>query len=83
MAHTKNVKATKGNRDSIAKRLGVKIYGGAPAKNGNIIIRQRGMSVGAGVGVRMGHDFTLYAVSDGIVNFKQRKGKKLVEVVQG
>lgn len=80
MAHTKAQGSVKGNRDSIAKRLGVKVYGGEKVIPGNIIVRQKGTKFFAGDNVRMGKDFTLFAVSSGIVNFKTKKGKKFVEV---
>ncbi len=83
MAHTKAGGTTKGNRDSIAKRLGVKIYGGQKAIPGNIILRQKGSKVFPGNGVGMGKDYTLFALEEGIVNFKLRRGKKIVEVVNG
>jgi large subunit ribosomal protein L27 len=81
MAHTKAQGAVKGNRDSRAKRLGVKIYGGQKAIAGNIIVRQKGTKVRAGIGVSMGKDFTLFSVTDGTVTFKTLKGKKVVEVL--
>jgi large subunit ribosomal protein L27 len=83
MAHTKAQGAVKGNRDSIAKRLGVKIYGGSKVIAGNIIIRQRGTKFFAGDGVSMGKDHTLFAIREGMVNFKLQRGKKLVEVLNG
>lgn len=81
MAHTKAQGAVKGNRDSIAKRLGVKVYGGQKVQPGSIIIRQKGTKFYPGIGVGMGNDFTLFATLNGIVNFKSRQGKKVVEVV--
>lgn len=83
MAHTKAQGAVKGNRDSRAKRLGVKIYGGQKAIAGNIIVRQKGTKVHAGKGVSMGKDFTLFSLIEGIVKFKMLKGKKFVEVLNG
>ena len=83
MAHTKAQGAVKGNRDSIAKRLGVKVYGGDKVIPGNIIIRQKGTKFHAGDGVGMGNDFTLFALSEGKVNFKLKRGKKVVEVING
>ena len=83
MAHTKSQGAVKGNRDSQAKRLGVKVYGGSRVAPGNIIIRQKGSKYNAGPGVEMGRDFTLFAVREGIVNFKTRLSKKVVEVING
>jgi large subunit ribosomal protein L27 len=83
MAHTKAQGAVKGNRDSRAKRLGVKIYGGQKASAGNIIVRQKGTKVRAGKGVSMGKDFTLFSVTEGTVTFKTLRGKKFVEVLNG
>lgn len=81
MAHTKAQGSVKGNRDSRAKRLGVKLYSGQKVSKGNIIVRQKGTKIFGGSGVSMGNDFTLYAVEDGIVNFKNFKGKKVVNVI--
>jgi large subunit ribosomal protein L27 len=83
MAHTKAQGAVKGNRDSIAKRLGVKIYGGSKVAPGNIIVRQKGTKFFAGNGVSMGKDYTLFALQEGTVNFKLQRGKKFVEVLNG
>ncbi len=81
MAHTKAQGAVKGNRDSVAKRLGVKVYGGSVVIPGNIIVRQKGSKFHPGDGVQMGRDYTLYAVNKGIVHFKTLRGKQVVEVV--
>lgn len=81
MAHTKAQGSVKGNRDSISKRLGVKLYAGQKAISGNIIVRQRGSKVFPGNGVSMGKDFTLFAILSGIVQFRIKKGKKFVDVV--
>ncbi len=83
MAHTKSQGSVRGNRDSIAKRLGVKIYGGQSVKPGNIIVRQKGTRFFAGKGISMGRDFTLFARDGGIVNFKNLNGKKIVEILHG
>lgn len=83
MAHTKAQGSVKGNRDSIAKRLGVKVFGGGKVIPGNIIVRQKGSRIFPGDGVLMGKDFTLFAIVGGIVNFKTRRGKKVVEVING
>ncbi|MBP9719601.1 MAG: 50S ribosomal protein L27 [Candidatus Levybacteria bacterium] len=80
MAHTKAQGSVKGNRDSAAQRLGVKLYGGQKAQPGSIIIRQRGSNFVAGNGVSTGKDFTLFALIEGIVKFKTNRGKKVVEV---
>lgn len=81
MAHTKAQGAVKGNRDSRSKRLGVKLYSGQKIVSGNIIVRQKGTKIFGGQGVSMGNDFTLFAVKDGIVNFKTARGKKIAEVI--
>jgi len=80
MAHTKSQGSVRGNRDSIAKRLGIKIYGGQLAKAGSIIVRQKGTKFFAGSGVGMGKDYTLFALKEGSINFKTLRGKKIVEV---
>jgi large subunit ribosomal protein L27 len=76
MAHKKGEGSVKNGRDSQSKRLGVKIYGGQPAVAGNIIIRQRGTVYHAGQNVGTGRDFTLFALSDGLVEFKKGKNDK-------
>lgn len=81
MAHTKAQGSVKGNRDSRSKRLGVKLYGGQKVFKGNIIVRQKGTRIFAGDGVSLGNDFTLFAVRDGIVAFKNLKGKKVVSII--
>ena len=81
MAHKKGAGSTRNGRDSNAKRLGVKKYGGEFVITGNVIVTQRGTRVHPGVNVRRGNDDTLYAVSDGIVRFFERRGKKVVTVV--
>lgn len=81
MAHTKAQGSVKGNRDSLAKRLGVKVFGGGKVISGNIIVRQKGTRIFPGNGVEMGKDYTLFAVTDGIVSFRTKQGKKVVEVI--
>jgi len=80
MAHTKAQGAVKGNRDSRAKRLGVKIYGGQKVKAGGIIVRQKGTKFHAGNGVSMGNDYTLFSLAEGTVTFKKLRGKRFIEV---
>ena len=74
MAHKKGEGSVKNGRDSQSKRLGVKIFGGQPAIAGNIIIRQRGTVYHPGKNVGVGKDFTLFALNDGVVEF--RKGQQ-------
>ena len=76
MAHKKGEGSVKNGRDSQSKRLGVKIYGGQPAIAGNIIVRQRGTQYHPGRNVGVGRDFTLFALSDGLVEFRKGKGDK-------
>ncbi|MBL7729477.1 MAG: 50S ribosomal protein L27 [Dinghuibacter sp.] len=76
MAHKKGEGSVKNGRDSQSKRLGVKIYGGQPAIAGNIIIRQRGTVYHPGSNVGTGKDFTLFALTDGVVEFRKGKNNK-------
>ena len=76
MAHTKAKGTSKLGRDSVAKRLGVKKYGGQIVKSGNIIIRQRGTKFHPGLNVMKGKDDTLFATVSGKVEFKVRKLRK-------
>ena len=73
MAHKKAGGSTSLGRDSISKRLGVKIFGGQPVNAGNVIIRQRGTKYGPGTNVRVGKDDTIYAIMSGKVSFKKKK----------
>lgn len=81
MAHVKAQKTAKGNRDSISKRLGVKVFGGELVKPGYVIVRQRGTRFRPGIGVGLGKDFTIYAVKKGRVEFRKKMGKMYVNVV--
>lgn len=76
MAHTKAKGSSKLGRDSAAKRLGVKKFGGQRVLAGNIIIRQRGTKFHPGENVGVGKDYTLYALIDGQVQFSSRKLRK-------
>ena len=73
MAHKKGVGSSDNGRDSKSKRLGVKLFGGQTAIAGNIIIRQRGTKFHPGRNVGIGKDFTLYALTDGVINFQTKK----------
>jgi large subunit ribosomal protein L27 len=73
MAHKKAMGSTNNGRDSVAKRLGVKIYGGQPAISGNIIVRQKGNTFWPGEGVSQGDDYTLFATRDGLVSFQEKR----------
>ena len=71
MASKKAAGSTKNGRDSQSKRLGVKRFGGETVKSGTIIVRQRGTQFHPGYHVRMGRDFTIYAVIEGQVKFER------------
>lgn len=82
MAHKKGAGSSNNGRESHSKRLGVKIYGGQAALSGNIIVRQRGTKHHPGLNVGIGKDHTLFALVDGIVEFKKRKdAKSFVSIV--
>ncbi len=80
MAHKKGEGSVKNGRDSHSKRLGVKLFGGQTCKAGNIIVRQRGTKFHPGDNVGMGKDHTLFALTDGTVMFKLKRGKKFIFV---
>jgi large subunit ribosomal protein L27 len=82
MAHKKGAGSTKNGRDSNAKRLGVKRFGGEKVSAGSILIRQRGMKFKPGLNVGCGKDFTLFALTDGIVEFNYRDARyKRINIV--
>jgi large subunit ribosomal protein L27 len=76
MAHKKGAGSSSNGRESHSKRLGVKIYGGQFAQAGNIILRQRGTVHNVGLNVGLGKDHTIFALRDGIVEFKKRRNDK-------
>ena len=82
MAHKKGEGSSKNGRESESKRLGVKIWGGQKVIAGNIIVRQRGTKHNPGANVGIGKDDTLYALTDGVVNFhKGARNKSVVSVI--
>jgi large subunit ribosomal protein L27 len=82
MAHKKGAGSTKNGRDSNAQRLGVKRFGGEKVRAGNILVRQRGMKFKPGLNVGCGKDFTLFALTDGIVQFNSNDSRrKLINIV--
>jgi large subunit ribosomal protein L27 len=76
MAHKKGAGSSSNGRESHSKRLGVKIYGGQFAKSGNIILRQRGTVHNPGLNVGIGKDHTLFALVDGVVEFKKKRSDR-------
>jgi large subunit ribosomal protein L27 len=81
MAHKKAGGSTRNGRDSQSKRLGLKKFGGESVIAGNILVRQRGTTFHPGVNVGMGSDHTLFAKSDGKVEFKPKGGRTVVNIV--
>ena len=82
MSKTKGGGSTRNGRDSNAQRLGVKVLVGTNVSAGTIIIRQRGTRVHPGRNVGIGGDDTLFSLTDGSVKFGERKGRKIVDVVE-
>lgn len=80
MAHKKSGGSAKNGRDSISKRLGVKIFGGQHINAGSIIVRQRGTKFKPGKNVGIGKDDTLFALTTGVVRFITKNKRKFVEV---
>lgn len=76
MAHKKGQGSVRNGRDSQSQRLGVKVYGGETVRAGNILIRQRGTKYHPGRNVKRGRDDTLFALTDGIVEF-DRQGRRV------
>ncbi|GAA1203039.1 large subunit ribosomal protein L27 [Brevibacterium paucivorans] len=83
MASKKGVSSTRNGRDSNAKRLGVKRYGGQVVGAGEILVRQRGTKFHPGVNVGRGGDDTLFALAAGTVEFGAKGGRKVVNIVAG
>ncbi|MEE8442101.1 MAG: 50S ribosomal protein L27 [Spirochaetia bacterium] len=81
MAHKKGGGSSKNGRDSNSQRLGVKRFGGELVSAGSILVRQRGTKFHPGDNVGRGRDDTLFAKVDGHVEFRKRKGRKLIAVL--
>jgi large subunit ribosomal protein L27 len=73
MSHVKAGGTSKNNRDSQGQRLGVKLFGGATVKTGQVIVRQTGSSKRAGNGTFLSRNFTIHAAKDGVVKYSQRR----------
>ena len=80
MAHKKGLGSSKNGRDSEAKRLGVKIFAGQPVKAGAIIVRQRGTKFRPGPGAGIGRDDTIFAMREGVVEFRRSGAKRFIAV---
>lgn len=81
MSKKKGAASTRNGRDSESKRLGVKVFSGQTITAGSIIVRQRGTKFHPGQNVRRGGDDTLFAISNGVVQFGHRRGRRRVDVV--
>ena len=79
--HHKGGGSTKNGRDSAGKRLGVKAADGQTVSAGSIIVRQRGTEIYPGANVGLGKDYTLFALTDGVVKFGSSNGKKIVSIM--
>jgi large subunit ribosomal protein L27 len=82
MAHKKAGGSSRNGRDSNSKRLGVKKYGGEAVIAGNIIVRQRGTKIRPGNNVGCGRDYTLFALTDGKVEYFKKAGRTTVRIAQ-
>jgi len=80
MAHKKGVGSSRNGRDSNAKRLGVKRFGGQPVRAGGILVRQRGTRIHPGRNVGRGNDDTLFSLVDGVVKFERMRARNVVSV---
>jgi large subunit ribosomal protein L27 len=83
MAHKKGLGSSKNGRDSNSQRLGVKIFAGQHVKAGMIIVRQRGTRFRPGPGVGLGRDDTIFAMREGVVEFRRSGEKRFISVVSG
>ena len=76
MAHKKGVGSSRNGRESQSKRLGVKKFGNEFVTAGSILIRQRGTRIHPGFNVKKGKDYTLFAITDGVVKFEMKRGNR-------
>lgn len=76
MAHKKGQGSTRNGRDSPGQRRGIKIYAGQQVKAGNILVRQLGTKIHPGRNVGMGRDYTIFAMTDGVVKYETYQGDK-------
>ena len=81
MAHKKAGGSSRNGRDTAGKRLGIKKFGGEAVIPGNILVRQRGTKWHPGKNVGLGRDYTIYAMVEGRVQFKERDGRVFISVV--
>jgi large subunit ribosomal protein L27 len=77
MAHKKGGGSSRNGRDSQSQRLGVKVYGGEQVTAGAVLVRQRGTRILAGAGVGVGRDHTLFALAEGLVNYRPYRTSRI------
>ncbi|HEY7730114.1 MAG TPA: 50S ribosomal protein L27 [Gaiellaceae bacterium] len=82
MAHKKGLGSSRNGRDSESKRLGVKVFAGQPVRAGMIIVRQRGTRFRPGPGVGLGRDDTIFALREGVVEFRRSGDRRYVSVTE-
>ncbi len=80
MAHKKGQGSSRNGRDSNGQRRGVKRYGGQPVRAGSILVRQVGTRIHPGPNVGVGKDFTLFALTDGVVQYGRSRGRVVARV---
>lgn len=80
MAHKKGQGSSRNGRDSNGQRRGVKAYGGESVSAGSILVRQVGTRIHAGRNVGLGRDYTLYALCDGVVKYRESRGRKVATI---
>ncbi len=80
MAHKKGLGSSRNGRDSVSKRLGVKIFAGQKVSGGEIIVRQRGTRFRPGPGTGIGGDDTIFATREGVVEFKTGRAGRVISI---
>jgi large subunit ribosomal protein L27 len=81
VAHKKGQGSSRNGRDSPGQRRGVKVFAGETVRAGNILVRQLGTRIHPGSNVGMGRDYTLYARVDGVVQYREGNGRRIVSVL--
>ena len=82
MAHKKGQGSSRNGRDSNGQRRGMKIFGGQQVSAGSILVRQLGTRIHPGRNVGLGRDYTLFALSDGVVSYRKSRGRVLAHIEQ-
>jgi large subunit ribosomal protein L27 len=80
MAHKKGQGSSRNGRDSNGQRRGMKIFGGETVRAGNILMRQCGTKIHPGKNVGVGRDYTLFALTDGVVRYGKSRGRTIANI---